>query len=925
MRTALLLTLAFLVGVVVSGPVNGPVNDGCTSSECQFIQGLLTGLGFPIDLGACLSDVTTALADFEKAGTEFNNRQYALALQDMATGFDVTATALSACQVEAVAHVVAQVAALLRIANITYIEGVVHIFVQDADVYQDLYTIATAIATKQWASAGSAIADLVLRLQAAQCTTPVCIIVEALLKSMATILPSVHTCVADLDASWSDFSAFAYDVTTHAWPQAVTDFSNGLLRVAGAIDDCGLPQVARIIAYEAQRLGLAKVVVISTTVAQILVDGHDVFSDVSQAALDLQNKNYADFGLRMADLVRVMESISCSDPACEIISGILQLLEIVVPDLGKCRATLSSGIADIQTGVTQFQNKQYGPAVASIARGLNTLGSGVSACGLPDLANWLQTEAKILGIANITIVGDVVQILAQGVDVYQDVYQACVDFAAKRYQAFGMDVAVLLGKLSSLGCKSPACTAVEAILKLLHVVIPDLTACSADLNAGWQDMEVGAAYFKQKQYGLGIQSMATGLTKYGDAVRACGVPEVGSLITEYAQRLFGVNITFIGPTVQILLEGVDIFTDIDAFANAMVAKDYAHAAGALASLIGEIKLLGCRTPACQILESMLEILQIVLQDVHVCETDLDGAMRYFDKAVADWDAKKYQAALYDIADSLATMGTAVRDCGVPELAVLLDNMAALLHFGQINLEAVVKMIVAGVDIYDEAYACIKDYEVKNWRAFGRDLGTLIKTLWDLSTHKCDQSPGCYVVEGILEALLVVPDWKACGADWVSTWDELVVAEKDFAAKKYVNSLKDLAVSGHDFSIAVQACDIEQLGEILEALAKKLGLGWASWIGDIVRLIVDGSEVFDEVYSLVEDIERKNPFGIGLDLARLIRTLIHLDANGNLAVDERIWLQQPLPTSLLTHLQAEMRAQAMLGMKVVPPVTPALPF
>eukprot|EP00708_Paratrimastix_pyriformis_P002054 GAFH01000792.1.p2 GENE.GAFH01000792.1~~GAFH01000792.1.p2 ORF type:complete len:893 (-),score=505.86 GAFH01000792.1:264-2867(-) len=866
------------------------MNDGCTSNECRFIQGLLQGLGFSIDLNMCLTDVDQAIALAQKASTEYQSRQYQKAVFDFADALDITGKALSACQLQGVAQLIEGVAKDLHLANITVLSQGVQILVNGANIYDDLLTIAKSISSQDYTNFGVAVSDLLMKLQAASCNTPTCIIVEGLLKAFGQVLPHMKQCTADIDSAWQQLGTFLYDMQKKNTKDAVVQLSQALYTISNAVDDCGLPDLGRLISDEAKKLGLADVVVISDQVVKVLVNGVDVYQNLYQLSQDITTKNYRDMGVRLATLVTEIAATGCTSQSCEVVTGILKMLEIIIPDLQQCEADMTGAMNTIQAAFAQFAQKQYAPAVKQLAQGLSILGQSVSDCGLPDVAALVVAEAKALGLANITVVNDVVHVIVDGVDLYQDIYQAYKDLAAKNYDAFGRDLAVLLSRLQQSGCSSPACVAIEAILRVLHVAIPDLRQCESTVNAGWADLVQAQHYWENKQYQAATDLAASGMAKLGNAVDACGVPTIGHLIVEYSQKLGLANISFVDDIIHVMVEGVDMYEDLYAFFTAMSQKDYPRAATALGAIIADLRLIGCHTPACQVVEGMLEAMKVVLSHLVACEQDLDGAWKYLEQANADFQAKKYSKAMLDLADCLHEVGQGVTACGVPELSIVIDNLVKLLHFHTINVESIVKIVIAGVDVYDDVYNVIEDYQHQQWRQLGRDLGTLINKLYQISGKHCDNDKACLVFEGILEALLVVPDWHACKSDITTMWADVEATAADFKTKSYKHAVHDLSEAGHELSLAVQQCEVQEIAAIIEKLAKKLGFGSIWWIEEVVKILVDATDIFEDVYEITHDVEAHNYLGLGLDLAKLIKLLVLTGANG-----EPLTVEQALKT------------------------------
>ena len=91
-----------------------------------------------------------------------------------------------------------------------------------------------------------------------------------------------------------------------------------------------------------------------------------------------------------------------------------------------------------------------------------------------------------------------------------------------------------------------------------------------------------------------------------------------------------------------------------------------------------------------------------------------------------------------------------------------------------------------------------------------------------------------MIGGVLASLkLESQAFDACAGELDSTWGDFEKAITQFENKDWVSGVKSLGGAVGQISSAVSACDIPQLGNILEDTAKKLGMnGLAQDIGQV---------------------------------------------------------------------------------------------
>jgi hypothetical protein len=85
---------------------------------------------------------------------------------------------------------------------------------------------------------------------------------------------------------------------------------------------------------------------------------------------------------------------------------------------------------------------------------------------------------------------------------------------------------------------------------------------------------------------------------------------------------------------------------------------------------------------------------------------------------------------------------------------------------------------------------------------------------------------------------------------------------------------EVGVAFGEMASAVSDCHLEQLAEVLAAVAAKLGLSpEVQIVEEILKIIIEGVQIEQEVSTACIDYSNSNWVGFGYNLAKLLKTLL----------------------------------------------------
>jgi len=569
------------------------VTGGCKDRKaCQIIDGLLRVIGVTAsNVDACEAALEPAVSNFEDAAHAMDQKDYKDAVGDFATALDAVAKSAvdDSCGLKGIAAAIGDLSPRLSKAVISMENSsAVHIIVGSADVYDELYTAGLDLKNKDYVGVGMEMGALLAKLRASGCTTKACIIVEGLLGTMQVEFSDLKDCEADLDKEWTDMQKFVGDLKAKNWKDALPVLGDILGEVGQGVSKCGLPQVGTVLENTAKALHEDSVAHIIEESVAVLVSGADVTQDLQKIIVDSESENWADLGKDLGVLSNwISTDTQCNSFVCHLIEGILQEADIALTDLKPCEAKLRLVETEFIACAENFAHGQPLAGLQYCSAGLNSVAQSVDACGLATQLEYIEQEANVLGLGNLTILGDAAQIIVHGADFYEMLYSAIQDMQNHDYRDAGSKLAQVMDQLSKWTtghlCSSPVCYIVNGVMQFLNDLDTDAQACKADfpqtwgnLTAAYNDITTGSTtkdgHFQWNknvtlikkgvnEVGLAFQDMSTIVAK-------CHLTELADILEKLAVKLgLSPDVVYIQEALKILIDGVQIEREISEACN----------------------------------------------------------------------------------------------------------------------------------------------------------------------------------------------------------------------------------------------------------------------------------------------------------------------------------------------------------------------
>eukprot|EP01029_Cantina_marsupialis_P027512 TRINITY_DN7711_c0_g1_i1.p1 TRINITY_DN7711_c0_g1~~TRINITY_DN7711_c0_g1_i1.p1 ORF type:complete len:950 (+),score=285.81 TRINITY_DN7711_c0_g1_i1:122-2971(+) len=795
--------------------INQLVN--CTTRGCQLMEKILEDAAqIAIDYAPCKQALEDVANDMDHFAYKQDKTLDTVGRLDK-TLHDLSG-AIAQCHVEDLAKFIGDQATKLGADG----KVTVHwtgIFINDVNIITEIVDLANDWKNGNYAAAAGDVTQLLAKVHQSACTTTACYTVDGILRALGLVAQDMGSCKTDLEKAVTQFEAAASSMRSYNYHGVIQNMGAALNELAQGIKECHLPEISALIEEEAKRISGASVQIGGTV--KIIVNDADIFQDIYGAIMAFEQKDWGTFGMRLGSLLQRMQQTSCTTEGCYILEGLLQSMQIVASDMGECKADLVAAVGLFNDGVSSFKSKDYRNAVTNFATGLDKIAIAVADCHLTESSQFIQTEAEKLHLGNVSWLGKAVKIVVYGADVYEDVFDTVMAFEHKDLSAAGQSLGDLLSKLHISNCTEPACVVLDALVKSLQAVAGDYTMCKGDLTTAMDNFQNMSTNFQAKNYLAAVKSLSRGLDEIALAVRACNVQELSTILTAAANSLGFHDIKAIGDITHILVDGSNIYDELFQAVMSFERKDY-HGFGddlgnAIMGILSWRSKSGCDSKACYFVSGMMQAFNILEGNIKQCEADLEGSFHSFETAV-----------------KVLVRHESMKDA---------SNMKRLPgHVQWDDVNATPEMFIYGTESFKTP-----SFRANGWGSW-----------WD-SAKKAFKTIEKNVKQDIKK------DWAKLEGMFSHHSDDGIVKE----------GLSDMAKGLDQLAHAVEDCEVEQLVKVMTALAAKLGVPVAGWLSEAFNIIINGAQIYDDVYNAVMDYEAHNYFGMGYEVAKLAIKLVEM--------------------------------------------------
>ena len=511
-----------------------------------------------------------------------------------------------------------------------------------------------------------------------------------------------------------------------------------------------------------------------------------------------------------------------------------------------------------------------------MATGISALSTAVAGCGVVEVESKLDALAAAVKWANITkldkFINGAVKIVVGAADLDKDLKALGKAVRSGDPTQIGDALGSLLDKWTAVtgGCKSnKACSFVDGILRIVETVASDYSACHAAVEPAYAQFQAGVAAMHGKNVSGAVQGFAQGLDTLAQALTddSCGLQKLAAVIEKVAPKLAAAVVK----DDQVIVGYANVYDEIFAAVVSVEDGDVVAFGMSVGRMLQSLRASDCKTKFCVVLQGILGTLQLEVGDFAECAADADLALHDVEAAVRAFETTRWAEGAKDLAAAIKGTAKAVSDCGVQQLAEILEDTATQLGASSLATEIgdIASLLVSGADVTDLLSKTVADLNNNNYNALGMDLQSLSTKL---SGSKCN-SIVCKVVEGLLNAAGVAyTDLQGCEADLRDAETNFITGSQDFKQKAVGKGLNQWATGLNAVAKAVTDCDLQhELGFIAQE-ANVLGLGNASIVGEIGSIMVHGADVYEHFFTALQNMEQHDWRDAGQDFGIVLAQL-----------------------------------------------------
>jgi hypothetical protein len=237
-------------------------------------------------------------------------------------GVSSLSTSVSGCGVAEVASKLDALAAAVKWANVSGLDGAVKVLVGAADLEKDLQALGAAIQSGDSTAVGNALGALLDQWTAVAggCSSKTCSFVDGILRVVQTVATDYAACDAAIEPAYAQFQAGVAAMHGKNVSGAVQDFASGLDVLAKALadDSCGLAKLADVLSKIAPKLAAAVVKDDS-----VVVGYANVYDELFAAAVAVEDGDAVAFGMAVGRMLQSLRASNCQTKFCVVLQGIL--------------------------------------------------------------------------------------------------------------------------------------------------------------------------------------------------------------------------------------------------------------------------------------------------------------------------------------------------------------------------------------------------------------------------------------------------------------------------------------------------------------------------------------------------------------------------------------------------------------------------
>lgn len=536
-----------------------------------------------------------------------------------------------------------------------------------------------------------------------------------------------------------------------------------------------------------------------------------------------------------------------------------------VNDVGNAGVYFKDFAADVKAG-------HVDAAALDLASAISSLSTSVSDCNVPGLTLKLDALAAAIKFAH-TGIDRASKFLVDGSDLWNDIEALQRAVQGQDYSGIGSAIQKILSDWTAItgGCSSDACHFIDGLLRVLQVVSTDIQPCENALLPIYQNFTNARVDFNNKNYRDAVSKMAWALDELSNVISqdSCGMGPLTKVLTAVAPKL-AQAVVKIGSSkdAQIMVNSLNIYdklyTAFEDLSNGNIA-DFGMQMG---SLLQILRGSNCQTKICTILSGVLASLQIEASDFSQCAPQLDQAWSDMSGAINSFEHKDISGGISQLGKALKDVSNAVNQCGISELASVLEDTASKLGANGVasKIGQIVAVLVDGSDVTLEIDQAVQDFNSGSWNTFGQDLGNMAS---QIANTKC-KTFVCKLLEGVLNsAAIPFEHLEACETDLKAAEQKFAAGATYFHQKNLKAAVIYFANGMNQVAKAINDCGVTQELQYMEQEANVLGIANTTVLSTVGKVLTSGADFYEEIFNTAQALQTHDYREAGAQLRKVL--------------------------------------------------------
>jgi len=279
-----------------------------------------------------------------------------------------------------------------------------------------------------------------------------------------------------------------------------------------------------------------------------------------------------------------------------------------------------------------------------------------------------------------------------------------------------------------------------------------------------------------------------------------------------------------------------------------------------------------------VLKLLFKLMGVNDVDPATCVGGVSAASLQLKNFEQEVKTKNLNEAVGSLSKAISSLSSSVSDCGVKEINLKLDALAAATKFAKITpaIDSAVDIIVGVSNVEKDIEALATAIANDDSDGVASGINQLLSD-WTQVTGGCSaDSKACQFVNGLLRVIQeVASDVKPCEAAVTTAVTSFETGASQFESADYKSAVASFSQGFDQLAVALkdQVCGLQRIGDLIGKLSPPLAAAVVQ-IEDskAVHIIVGSADLYDDLYRAVRALKAGDWTTFGSECGAILRIL-----------------------------------------------------